>query len=370
MVQRTGLIPTGGNSPTTPEPQFLPVRIDPLALEAIKADIKLLESFVAKYLEADIDWGTEVGITYPFLHEPGADKVCAAFTCIPKPEILKFDIDEDRKSITAVVRQELVNRRTGQTIGYGLGVCSTKEGKYGARWTEHPEDEGYDPKSLRKRKKKDHPETIEYRIPNPDWGDLVHTIPQMAAKRGKVDAAQTLPGVSSALKRLFKMDDKAARRQEFARFYSEMHSLGVSHLDVHETLQVKSLYDWLETHTLREAREKILAAQGINNQEKQQATPLTLHSIEVVPEAPDGVDPELWLAWFNVKGTMKGMKLTDELVAKWWKGACAIEGVTLADFSQERPPEKFNTKMLSGFCDALAEARQKATTKRSNKATP
>lgn len=292
MVERVGTSLIPRSDPITTGPQFLPVRIDPLALEAIKDDIALLEDFVQDYLEPDIDWGTEIGIKAPFLHEPGADKVNAAFNAAPRPEVLRLDIDEDKKSITAVIRTELISRRTGEIIGYGLGVCSTKEGKYGARWVGNPEEEGYDRKSLRKRKKRDSPNEIEYKIPNPDWGDLVHTIPGMAAKRGKVDAAQALPGVSSALRKLFKQKPGDMRRQEFARFYADMRSLSVSHMEVHAILQVKSLYDWLETHTFKEAREKVLATQGIKAGPKGQG-----------PDAPIGITPEPLAEDLNIVAT-------------------------------------------------------------------
>ena len=65
----------------------------------------------------------------------------------------------------------------------------TMKRKKGKRWTE--ENKVY--------------EVDEYRVENPEYGEQVNTIAQMAAKRAETDAAKTLPGVASALRRLFEV---------------------------------------------------------------------------------------------------------------------------------------------------------------------
>ena len=240
-------------------PQLVPItslRINPAALQAQKEDILLLEQFVQDVLERDVDWGQVPGIPQPFLWEPGADKVAGAYHTYTRPVLLKEEVDPVKQLITYIVQAEVI-KYSGQVVATGIGIASTTEGKWGSRWVSDPKEVGYDPAKLRKKTDRETGE-VKYRIPNPDWGDLVHTLLQLAYKRAKVDAVQGLPGVSSSLRRLFTGKRRAEPKDEFPYFWREMKALGLSHEEVHRLLQVKSLYDWLETHSLKEARDLIL----------------------------------------------------------------------------------------------------------------
>lgn len=94
-----------------------------------------------------------------------------------------------------------------------------------------------------------------------EGGELLNNIVKMASKRAEVDAAETLPGVSSALRELF--DDKAPPQKPaegkrgqpapakppedigLGRFWGETGRLGITEEQVHALLEVKSVNDWV-----------------------------------------------------------------------------------------------------------------------------
>mgnify|MGYP001594322114 CR=1 FL=1 len=273
------------------QPSHALARIDPRALENTKADLQLLGRFVRDVLEPDIDYGTIPGIKVPGLWEPGADKLISAYNCFSRPVVVKHEMDEASGFILYIMRAEAVGRYSGEVVADGIGEASTTERKYRCRWVAAPQDYGLDPErdGLRKRTDKRTGE-ITYRIPNPDWGDLVHTLAQMAYKRAKVDAAQSLPGVSSALRRLFHPpahrapggpapqpttspagEPASSERVDpggWTAFWGEMKALGLSSEEVHRVLGVNSLVkDWIEKgRTLASAREIIMNKEAANNE--------------------------------------------------------------------------------------------------------
>ncbi len=178
------------------------IGITSAALDRLQVNIRALQDRVVGVLESGIDYGVTPGTHGPGLWEPGADKVFAAFGCYAEPICLKDEHDDESGLIRYMFRAEVLSLATSQRVAVGIGVSSTLEGKYGYRWVEDPEVFGYPKSEVRKRHDKQSG-SLKYRIPNPDTGDLDHTLSQMAWKRAKVDAAQALPGVSSVLRRLF-----------------------------------------------------------------------------------------------------------------------------------------------------------------------
>jgi hypothetical protein len=93
---------------------------------------------------------------------------------------------------------------------------------------------------------------------------LLNIMFQMASKRGEVDAAKGLPGVGSALRRLFKGKMQRGQAKPPARpteegpnwtsFWGEVNRLGLTPERAHEILGVKSIKDdWLASGRTLEA---------------------------------------------------------------------------------------------------------------------
>ncbi|MBU2052528.1 hypothetical protein KKH13_04965 [Patescibacteria group bacterium] len=218
--------------------------LEKAALERSAADIALLEEYTANNLVQDVDFGSVPGIALPFLHEPGASKITNAFKTYPRHKILFQVIDAENGLITFIIEAELVSRETESVMATGVGACSTLEGKYGSRWvgSRDLEEMGLAEEGLRTRTRdaRGGGSYTQYKVPNPDWGDLINTILSMAAKRAEADAAKALPGVSTALGILF----AGHNGPDWRKFWSDMRAAGISPDQVHKGLGVVSLRDY------------------------------------------------------------------------------------------------------------------------------
>ncbi len=178
------------------------------SIEAITYDLKMAEQLVFHALEPGIDFGRTPGTPTDGLWDPGTAKIINAFECYPRHKVLFHE--EGEKVITWVIEAELVHRGTQLVMGTGVGVCSTREPKYKYRWYTREEalafpiitEADVDSAKSRKGTGKNSGAT-EYRLENPEYGEQVNTILQMAAKRSETDGVKTLPGVSSALRKMF-----------------------------------------------------------------------------------------------------------------------------------------------------------------------
>lgn len=209
----------------------------------IRAEIDLADALVEKVLEEGIDYGLHPGTNSHALKDPGANTIMQAFNCYPKAEVLYREVTDVR--ISYVIDITLISRDDGLAKSTGTGACTTMETKYGYRWVADPEAYGYDREALRKR-------TIQnketYRIPNPEWSELENTILKMARKRGEVDAAMALPGVSRFLSKL-NSQVRTSRRagqpsEDWTGFWTRARAMGLAEDQVHQLLGVGSMKEW------------------------------------------------------------------------------------------------------------------------------
>jgi hypothetical protein len=224
------------------------VRLSDVDILMTKETIEQAEKLVASVLEPEIDFGLHPGTNSIAVKDSGAAKIYNGFNTFPEHVILHITEKDDL--ISYLVQAKLVHRISGAVVGSGVGACSTMESKYAYRWVRNPEEYGFDRKSLRYDK-----ERKKWRITNPEIEDLGNTILKMASKRSELDAANSLPGVASGLKKLFLKYDKegnhgkgkAATEPRWATFWSEVGALGLAEDQVHEMLGVKSMKDWLSS---------------------------------------------------------------------------------------------------------------------------
>lgn len=229
--------------------------VSALEVERLKENIRLVESFIMEALEPDVDFGTLPGTEAPSLWEPGASKLMNLFNAYDTPEVVKLDLGPP---LLVVVKAQLKHRGDDTVLAEGLGAAATTETKYRYHWVEDPEAYGYQKESLptRTRGKK----TL-YRIPNPEWEGLLNTLIKMARKRAKVDAAQDLPGVASALRKKFqeylgREGEELSEEPDWNRFWTRARALGFDRASVHATLSVSSMKEWLsQGKTLKDALE-------------------------------------------------------------------------------------------------------------------
>lgn len=225
-------------------PPALELRLTETAIQTIQHNIEMAQKLVIGVLENDIDYGRTPGTPTASLWDPGAAKIMAAFNCYSGHQVL-YHTEEDNL-ISWCIEAQLISRQSQQVIATGVGAASTRETKYKYRWVDKPEEFGYDLEQIKKLKTKQSGRGVLFRIENPEYGELVNTLFQMAAKRAEVDGTKSLPGVGSALKKLFSGGIKSTRKEpDWGGFWGRVAQLGLSEQQVHEMLGVTSVNQWI-----------------------------------------------------------------------------------------------------------------------------
>lgn len=154
---------------------------------------KEFNSWVNTQLRDKVDFGRIPGTDKPTLLKPGAEKIIQAYGCAPEIEVVRRDQDPNTGYLYVEIIVRLVNIQTGAVIGFGVGCCSSYEGKYRWRWEwwngrgHPPEEEPWEQTRNGKWRR---------RIENRDLIDTWNTVIKMAKKRALVDAALTISGAS------------------------------------------------------------------------------------------------------------------------------------------------------------------------------
>jgi hypothetical protein len=193
-------------------------------------------------LEEGIDYGTEPGISRPFLHKSGAEKFEKAYGFAISYEIERKTGDGDRTpALEYIVHAEVhLGDTQGPVIAEGVGSCNTHESKYRFRLASRECPDCHKPSIIKGREdgrlrgkwwcasfKDGCGHTFEANDPriadqqvgqveNENPHDLANTVLKMARKRAGVDAILTATGTSG----LFTQDDDSpvvARDAEAAR---------------------------------------------------------------------------------------------------------------------------------------------------------
>lgn len=163
----------------------------------------------------DIDYGKVPGTNKPTLLKPGAEKLGVLF---------QLDIQIDNQTtwgpgdhLTVVAKAVAYHAPTGARLGYGEGLCTTREKKYAKRRAglKCPTCEK---ENIRKSKKGDGfycwdktggcggqfkaddkriVDQVVGEIENPDLPDVWNTVIKMAEKRARVDAVLAVTGASA-----------------------------------------------------------------------------------------------------------------------------------------------------------------------------
>lgn len=307
------------------------------AITIIKHNIDMAQKLIYEVLEEGVDYGRIPGTPAPSLWDPGANKIASAFNVYPKYNLLRSE--ESDSLISYTVESTLLGRSTGMPMGTGIGAASTRETKYKYRWFTAGEarEIGYSLEQLKEFKKKDD----KYRIPNPEYGELVNTIVKMASKRSDVDAVQNLPGVSSALRKLFQQPGDERNKWRF--FWGKVTQLGLTQEQVHKVLGVTSVNDWLSQGKTLEQAIETLARRPMEPEAEPKVEVLDIPFIE----------DKLMQGWKIAKDGVKRLKITEEQVSKWFDHYNVKLG--LADFEKAVPPAGITNEMLSRFVDSLVK---------------
>lgn len=154
----------------------------------LKANRQLMKDAMAELMEVGVHYGKVPGTDKPTLLKPGAELLFVVFRVTGEP-IVEDLSDED--CIRYRVKMRAVHTPSGQTVGWGVGECSTDEDKYKWRraisqseWDETPEV----------RRRWNFKSQVNQVRTNP--ADAANTILKMAEKRAKCDAALSFSACS------------------------------------------------------------------------------------------------------------------------------------------------------------------------------
>lgn len=230
--------------------------ITPQYVEQQKQSLALLQQMTKEVLVYGRDYGKVPGIP-DFLWDPGASQINGAFNVFPGHRRILSLIDDTDK-ISVVLEVPLIQRNTGAEVGSGVGASSTQETKHKYRWVPDPDNWGYTEDAIETLKTKvDDYGTTLYRVKNPEHAELLNVVIKQASKRAEVDAVNSLPGVSSALKELFGGKSSGGKSRKttgsgipnespkWTKFWGEVRALDITPEKAHEILGVTKMEQWL-----------------------------------------------------------------------------------------------------------------------------
>jgi len=256
-----------------------PLAVTPDYINSTRTSLILLRQLVREVLVRDRDYGKVPGISGEFLWDPGASQIIASFNCHVGPRRFLNFVNDGQK-ISIVIEVALIHTPSGAEVGSGIGAASSQETKHKYRWVDNPREWGFGEEAVHSLKTKEQYGRTVYRIPNPEHDELLNTITKIASKRAEVDAAEGLPGASSALRELFSVKDAGGKdknppgrdprdsNQRWTSFWSQVKALGLNAEQVHEKLQIKSMKEWTEKGKSLDDAIKILSAK-LGSQPKQ-----------------------------------------------------------------------------------------------------
>lgn len=144
------------------------------ALE-VRQQVNQIQYLMQQVLKPGEHYGNVPGTKgKPTLFQSGAEKIAYMFHLVGHYTVTRTDFDGGHREYE--VTCELISRDTGETMGFGMGSCSTLESKY------------------RYRKKWVNNQPI--REENPDIADTWNTVLKMAKKRAYVDAVKSTTAAS------------------------------------------------------------------------------------------------------------------------------------------------------------------------------
>ncbi len=286
---------TPGGALATTEDFGKALTIDPNYIEQTKSSLALLRTMVNDILVQGRDYGSVPGIPKEFLWQPGADLIIASFNChVGEARVLNMVDTEEKIAITLEV--PIISHKTGQEVACGIGAASTLEVKHKYRNVKKEDlpDWGYTTQeSIAALKQVKSKWGIKYRILNPEHEDLLNTIWKIARKRGKSAAAQSLPGVSSALsEKLAKKKEGQAEQKptnQWDLFWADLAKMGVDSKTAHKIMNVEHMGDLVrQGWTLEKIKDHI--AHNIPGKE---ATPRQEPTVAELKNVKAGIDESM-----------------------------------------------------------------------------
>jgi hypothetical protein len=202
------LVPTTGST--------LAVTPDVGAEELVKR-LDVIRQAATTAMTKDVDFGVIPGTDKPTLYKPGAEKLSVLFQL--DVQITNEKVWGPDDHLTVMSKATAYHAPSGTRLGFGEGLCSTREKRYAVRKAERVCPECQTPAIIKGKeeygggwvcfRKKDgcgakFPDNDQRitgqtvgNVENPDLPDLWNTVVKMAEKRARVDVVLAVTGASA-----------------------------------------------------------------------------------------------------------------------------------------------------------------------------
>lgn len=150
----------------------------------MRSRVNLVQEVMKAVMVSDMHYGIIPGTKKPSLYKAGAEVLCATFRIADKYEVEDLTADGMARFR---VRCIAIHQTTGQTLGEGMGECSSGEEKYKWRGAICQEEFDATPESMRRLKFSKWQGKVEKKQQvRTEPADQANTILKMACKRAKV----------------------------------------------------------------------------------------------------------------------------------------------------------------------------------------
>lgn len=157
-----------------------------LSAKDIKQQVHLIQEVMKAVMVEGEHYGVIPGTQKHTLFQTGAQKLLSTFRLGSEPEVL--NVDETYNSVSYRVKVRLFNIADGNTVGYGLGECSTLEDKY--CWKKAINDTEF-ARAAENEKRIKINKDYEVKQVMTNYKDVSNTVLKMATKRALIAAVLT-----------------------------------------------------------------------------------------------------------------------------------------------------------------------------------
>jgi hypothetical protein len=172
----------------------------------------------AKTGKDGIHYGIIPGTPKPTLYQPGAELLCTTFRIAPVPRVEDLSTPD---SVRYRVAMQAVNQVTGESLGEGIGECSSDETKY--RWCRPVCDEEWNETPVDQRREKwmkgKNNSTFKAKQVRTSPADIANTVLKMAYKRALISMTR----VALACSDIFAQDLEDLPAEVLASVVGEEH---------------------------------------------------------------------------------------------------------------------------------------------------
>lgn len=152
----------------------------------IRDHVQLIQQVMQTVMKPNEHYGMIPGTKKNSLFQTGAQKLLATFQLGSDPEVIHTD--ETEFAVSYRVKVRLFNRHGGETVGYGIGECSSKEEKYSWKKAVSDAEFNHYPESRRRVK---FYSSYQVNQVATNHKDVANTVLKMATKRALVGAVLT-----------------------------------------------------------------------------------------------------------------------------------------------------------------------------------